>query len=178
MIKHSKRAQLSVYALSMLFVKAFFTIAAFLLTILIVLNGFKLSTGGRGADASIIAESLMHSPVLMMNDPITGRIYAGVVNETVFENETKAGLMLRDYMKMHPNVNYAGIKITASDSITKVSNSIYYNKEIYEEFLTYVEGDFTSGSGGYKDYNYIFFTSLGEHKRPGLLNFTIIIPNE
>jgi len=175
-----RKSQLSTYSLGILFIKATFTMAAFLFTYLIVSQGYELDTGNRQVDADIIAQTMMYSPVLTMSyDGCTNRLYPGWINSSKFESNkaNETSMQLEDYMMSHSDVDYIAMEITLWDTIKGSKNFVYYNEETYLEFMTYVEGEFTSGKGGYKKYTTKFPIIIDDSKRRGFLIVDTIIPN-
>ena len=176
----NKKAQAGPYALGILVVKGVFTLAAFFFTYLIISQGYNLNLGDREVDAEIVAQTLVYSPVLTMSEVgCTNRLYPAWINSTKFDNihSNETSLALENYMMMYDDVNYMVMNISLMDNLGNKKGSIYYRKDKYFEFLTYVKGDFLYGSGGYKQYKHVFPVSIDKSHKKGIMVADIIIPN-
>lgn len=190
-----KKATISSYTLYWLVFKMGFTIAVCLTIILIVAQGYVLKTSTRSTDAYVVAKSLLYNRAIMNYDEVIDRVYAGNVNESRFilptgsvNPSSEPGTYIEDiedienYMKIRDDVDYLAMKITLKsydDSGTEYDNymPVYYRKDIYDKFITYSEGGFSEDQGGYSKYDHIFIVTVGEERKPGLLNVSVVIPN-
>ena len=114
-----------------------------------------------------------------MSDDVTGKIFVGVIDTNRFDEAQRSATErdLKYYMRMHSDVNYMPMKITLYDKVTEKRNSVYYKKDKYDEFSTYVAGAFSIGKGGYSKYEFDFPVAIGDLRRPGVLYISITIPN-
>lgn len=176
-----KKAQLSDYTFWWLTFKLGFTVAVCIVVILLVSHTQDIEKHSRGVDSSVIARSLLYSPVLMNSDPEIDRVYAGNVNEAKFFDPDMTEAELTQVLKTRDNVNYFAMNITLvplpkNQNLHRIK-SVYYNKPKYIEWQTYVKGGFTEGYGGYKMYTEVIPITVGEVRQSGLLVVRTIIPN-
>jgi hypothetical protein len=81
--------------------------------------------------------------------------------------------------KIKEKINYIAMRflLYSLDEDSKISLPVYYNEELYKEYLTYVRGGFKKGEGGYTEHHNVFIVTIGEMKKPGMLHVSIILPN-
>ena len=186
-----RKATITSYTLYWLVFKMGFTIAVCLTIILIVAQGYMLETSSRSTDAYIAAKSLLYNHAIMNYDEVIDRVYVGNVNESRFiESALPEELpeleintdYIESYMKIRDEVDYLAMKITLKSydgSGIEDGNyvPVYYKKDIYDKFHTYYEGGFSEDQGGFSKYDHIFIVTVGEERKPGLLNISVVIPN-
>lgn len=132
----------------------------------------NINYGSREMDAAIVANSLMHSDVLMHRDTLTGRLYPGVLDETKVFNFQELEENLALLLTTQDSVNYMALRIT----IAALSGEAYYNEASFRRWHELYKGGFTRGSGGYVYQNYTYPVQVGIDGRQTSLSIEILVP--
>lgn len=161
------------------FLKHIFTIVIVLTAVLIIAQGYDLDNQTRILDAKVIAESLLFSPVIMNYDPVSERVYYGNVNISRFEDSNFEGY-LGNYIMNKEEVNYMAMRITPiiyHEGSSEMHKPGFYNKELFEKHMTYIDAGWSGGEGGYQKYIHYFIVTIGEKHMPGMLKVEVTLPN-
>jgi hypothetical protein len=171
-----KKGGLSDYALWWVGIKIFITVLVCVVVFIMSQTAYSsIEQGSREIDTSIIANSLMYSPVLMNYDSLLGRVDAGNINETKFTNPKALSKELSDYMVLPQGVNYVAMKITLIVGNDK--KSVYYNEPKYLEWYEMYKGGFSKAEGGYTYRQIPYQVTVGKARKPGVLLVEVVVPN-
>jgi hypothetical protein len=160
-------------------IEMFFTIFVIVFIVVMVNLGLNFNQIDRSLDARIIGPNILQSKSLNVNDPYTGRVYFGWIDDQRFNSsnvETTSKLLEQEF-KTYGEVNYISMNITLIYFESGEEKSVYFNKENYIKGKTFVEAKLTKGSAGYNSYIFISPVAIGKNKEPGYLNIEMIFPN-
>ncbi len=133
------------------------------------------------AESGIFAQSIINSPNgISYKDPVTKRVYPGIVDYTTFSNKAGLEAQLNNALYLEKNSIIAGaIELLTVDMKPYRSLSpIYYNKDYYDVWYTMGKTGYMGlGSAKIREKLYpVLIRDSGELKQ-GILKITIAIPN-
>ncbi|MCB9358639.1 hypothetical protein H6503_01785 [Candidatus Woesearchaeota archaeon] len=160
------------YILWWLIFKIGFTVAVVLVIFVIVQSGHgNVDYGSRELDGKIIANALYNSKLFMEYDEKIDRLYPGRINSTkwddlaTFEKEINEQLSTGD-------VKYIAmcVRLNAENN----ERVVCYDRDTYNKWATYFNGDFKQGSGAYVYSPTEYLVDV--NGKSGKLSFDILIP--
>lgn len=175
-----KRAGITFSTLIFAFYRMMILFMVALALVLFVRQFVKASIDISDVESELFAQGLMKSPDgLSYVDPVTGRVYPGVIDYDTFTDIPKLEEKLNNVFYYEKNMFIAAdVELLSQDGKQfKSAAPAYYNKDMYQVWYPLAKTGFI-GAGGAELYKKIYPVLIREQSgyTEGLVRITIVMP--